>query len=68
MIKVRLMSQGESPEYPGKSNMITGVLIRERSRRIKESEIRGLSQRKILKDAVLLALKTEAQAKESRCL
>jgi len=39
VIKVRLLSQGESPEYPGESNMITGVLIRERSRRIREGDM-----------------------------
>lgn len=39
MIKVRFSSQGESPEYPGESNVITGVLIRERSRRIRAADM-----------------------------
>lgn len=42
--------------------MITRVLIRERSRRIRGGDmtgVRGLSQREMLKDAVLLALTME---------
>lgn len=46
--------------------MITGVFIREINRRVREGGYgdgsKGLSQREILEDAVLLALKTEEGA------
>lgn len=39
MIKLRILNLGDSPDYLGGPSVITGVFIRERSRKVREGEM-----------------------------